>query len=273
VAKIEVKNVDLLYKSRNQYFTALRDVSFSVAEGDFVSVIGPSGCGKTTLLRLLIGLLKPTAGQILLDGAPLTGTGKERSAVVQEYSLVPWMTGREKVTFAMKQVKNAKVKELKAMALEHLNAVGLAAFYDKFPAELSGGMQQRVAIVRALATDPQILLMDEPFGAVDPKNRATLHELLLRLWSASGKKRTIIFITHDIDEAILLSDYVIALSSGPGAVEDIIPITLERPRILEIIVHNPLYTSIRNRILPLFYGNAYGAAAKESRDENNIFEN
>lgn len=256
MGKIDVQNVDLSYETNNQSYAALRNVSFFVDDGDFVSIIGPSGCGKTTLLNLLIGLIKPTCGQILLNGCPLQGTGKERSAVFQDYSLFPWMTVMKNITFAMRQVKSQKQKELEAVALGYLKAVGLEDFRDKFPAELSGGMRQRVAIVRALATEPEILLLDEPFGAIDPKNRRDLHGILLDLWSMEGKKCTIIFVTHDIDEAMLLSDRIIVLSASPGTVREEINIPFKRPRNLESIAFDSAYMEIRNRILPLFHENS-----------------
>lgn len=253
MAKIEMHDVGFVYSTGVRSYTALQGLSFNIEEGEFVSVIGPSGCGKTSLLGLLAGLRKPTSGRILLDGAPIEGTGKERSVVFQEYSLFPWMTVLKNVAFAMRQVMPHKRKVLDEMAMGYLEAVGLDRFRHNFPGELSGGMQQRVAIARALATDPEILLLDEPFGSLDPKNRRELQQLLIRLWASGTRKRTIIFVTHDIDEALVLSDRVIALSLSPGTVREIIPVDIVRPRDLDGIAFDPGYARLRGRIMPLFY--------------------
>ena len=206
MSKIEIKNLTVDYTEKKNRFTALKDVSFSIEEGEFVSIIGSSGCGKSTLLSILEGINFPTSGEILIDGEPIKGTGTDRGVVFQHYSLFPWMTARKNVAFGVKQVnKSASKAERLQIADEFLEKVGLENFKNKYPSQLSGGMQQRVAIARALAMDTDILLMDEPFGAIDAKNRTILQELLLELWEGDGTspRKTVVFVTHDIDEAIL----------------------------------------------------------------------
>ena len=228
MSKIEISHLSVDYTERNKHFTALNDVSFSVENGEFVSVIGSSGCGKSTLLSILEGIRHPSEGSILIDGEPVRGTGNDRGVVFQNYSLFPWMTARKNVAFGVKQARPKLSKaERFRVADEFLDRVGLDAFKGKYPSQLSGGMQQRVAIARALAMDTDILLMDEPFGAIDAKNRTILQELLLKLWEGDGKtaKKTVLFVTHDIDEAILLSDRIVMMSASPGRVykEIIVP--------------------------------------------------
>lgn len=257
MSKIEIQNLTVNYTERNSRFTALENVSFSVEAGEFVSVIGSSGCGKSTLLSILEGINTPTKGQILIDGKPVEGTGTDRGVVFQHYSLFPWMTARKNVAFGVKQVKKElpQAERLK-IADEFLDKVGLEKFKDKYPSQLSGGMQQRVAIARALAMDTDILLMDEPFGAIDAKNRTILQELLLRLWEGDGtqEKKTVVFVTHDIDEAILLSDRIVMLTASPGRVYKEIPVPFERPRNRADLVQTKAYSKFRNRLLSMFYG-------------------
>ena len=257
MSKIEVQNITVDYKEKNSRFTALKDVSFSVNAGEFVSLIGSSGCGKSTLLSILEGLREPSEGTILIDGEPIKGTGNDRGVVFQHYSLFPWMTARKNVAFGVKQVKpELSGKERLELADEFLDKVGLENFKNKYPSQLSGGMQQRVAIARALAMDTDILLMDEPFGAIDAKNRTILQELLLELWEGDGtqEKKTVVFVTHDIDEAILLSDRIIMMAQSPGRVYKEINVPFERPRNRSSLVQTKEYTAFRNELLTLFYG-------------------
>jgi len=213
VTKIILRNLTFSYKDQNGEYTVLKEINLSVAEGEFISIIGPSGCGKSTLISLFAGLLFPSSGSILLDGREIIGTGHDRGVVFQHYSLFPWMSARKNLVFGLKQVKKGSSrKEIEQIADTYLELVGLENFKDHYPAQLSGGMQQRVAIARALAMGPDILLMDEPFGAVDTKNRLALQELLLKLWEDGKKTTTVVFVTHDIDEAILLADRIIAVS-------------------------------------------------------------
>lgn len=231
MSKIEINNLTVSYIEKKKSFTALKNVSFSIEEGEFVSVIGSSGCGKSTLLSILEGINTPTEGEILINGEPVTGTGADRGVVFQHYSLFPWMTARKNVAFGIKQVnKTATRAERYQLADEFLEKVGLERFKNKYPSQLSGGMQQRVAIARALAMDTDILLMDEPFGAIDAKNRTILQELLLELWENATPRKTVVFVTHDIDEAIFLSDKIVMMTANPGRVYREIKVPFERPR-------------------------------------------
>ena len=254
--KIEVKHLTVNYAEKNREFTALRDVNFTVEEGEFVSVIGASGCGKSTLLSVLEGLYKQADGEIHISGKPIEGTGKERGVVFQHYSLFPWMTTRKNIAFGIAQVrKNLTKKQRLEIADTFLEKVGLGEFGGKYPSQLSGGMQQRAAIARALAMDTEILLMDEPFSAIDAKNRIVLQELLLKLWEGDGTepRKSVVFVTHDIDEAILLSDKIVVLTAHPGTVAEIIPVSFERPRDRKTLVQTPEYAKFRSHLLHLFY--------------------
>ncbi len=255
MSKIEIQNLTVEYSERNSNFKALDDISFSVNEGEFVCIIGSSGCGKSTLLSILEGINAPTSGRVLIDGKPIDGTGTDRGVVFQHYSLFPWMTARKNIAFAVKQAqKNLSKDERLQIADEFLDKVGLKAFKNKYPSQLSGGMQQRVAIARALAMDTDILLMDEPFGAIDAKNRTILQELLLDLWEKGKTKKTVLFVTHDIDEAIFLADRIVMLSSVPGRVYKEIPVNFERPRNRSELVQTKEYNKFRNELISLFYG-------------------
>jgi NitT/TauT family transport system ATP-binding protein len=257
LSNIEVDNLTVNYTAKNHSFTALEDVSFSIEAGEFVSIIGSSGCGKSTLLSILEGINTPTKGEIRIDGKPINGTGTDRGVVFQHYSLFPWMTARKNIAFGIKQVKKDLSKsERLNIADKFLDKVGLEEFKDKYPSQLSGGMQQRVAIARALAMNTDILLMDEPFGAIDAKNRTILQELLLKLWEGDGtqEKKTVVFVTHDIDEAILLSDRIIMMTANPGKVRKEIPVPFERPRNRSELVQTSEYGKFRNKLINLFYG-------------------
>ena len=254
--KIEVSHLTVNYAEKNREFTALRDVNFTVEEGEFVSVIGASGCGKSTLLSVLEGLYKQADGSINISGKPVSGTGKERGVVFQHYSLFPWMTTRKNIAFGIAQVrKDLTKKQSLEIADTFLEKVGLGEFGSKYPSQLAGGMQQRAAIARALAMDTEILLMDEPFSAIDAKNRIVLQELLLKLWEGDGTepRKSVVFVTHDIDEAILLSDKIVVLTAHPGTVAEIIPVPFERPRDRQKLVQSPEYSKFRARLLKLFY--------------------
>jgi NitT/TauT family transport system ATP-binding protein len=244
----------MTYDDGGKSFMALSNMNFAIERGLFVSILGPSGCGKSTILNLFAGLASPTEGKVLLDGEPISGTGLDRSVVFQHYSLFPWMSARQNVELAAKQAFPDKSRAaISETAARFLDMVGLGKFADKFPGELSGGMQQRVSIARALAMDSEILLMDEPFGAIDTKNRVSLQNLLLRLCESGTPKKTVVFVTHDIDEAILLSDRIIVMSSGPGSVQEEIAVDFKRPRERVSLVREENYVSIRNRIVSLFY--------------------
>ncbi len=254
--KIEIKNLTVDYTERGKKFNALHDVSFGVGAGEFVSVIGASGCGKSTLLSVLEGLYQAAGGTVEIDGAPLHGTGRERGVVFQHYSLFPWMTTRSNIAFGIKQARHElSRRERFRIADEFLGKVGLAEFGKKYPSQLSGGMQQRAAIARALAMNTEILLMDEPFSAIDAKNRVVLQELLLSLWEGDhkDKRKTVVFVTHDIDEAILLSDKIVVLTAHPGTVNEIVSVPFARPRNRADLVKTEEYGKFRNRLLSLLY--------------------
>ncbi len=267
MTKIILRNLTFSYKDQNGEYTVLKEINLSVAEGEFISIIGPSGCGKSTLISLFAGLLFPSSGSILLDGREIIGTGHDRGVVFQHYSLFPWMSARKNLVFGLKQVKKGSSrKEIEQIADTYLELVGLENFKDHYPSQLSGGMQQRVAIARALAMGPDILLMDEPFGAVDTKNRLALQELLLKLWEDGKKTTTVVFVTHDIDEAILLADRIIVMSSGSGTIKKEITVPFTRPRDKSQLFRTSPYAELRNRLVGLFYDDLL-----EEREDEIVF--
>ncbi|MGF1237268.1 ABC transporter ATP-binding protein [Streptomyces sp. 2-6] len=194
---------------------ALTATELDFAEGSFTALLGPTGCGKSTLLNAVAGFVRPTSGRVLMDGAPVTGPGPDRGLLFQHYALLPWFTARGNVEFALKRFGLPRARR-RARALEALDEVGLADAAEKHPAQLSGGMRQRVALARALAAEPRVLLMDEPFGALDAITRARMQRLLTRLWQRT--RTTVVFVTHDVDEALALSERVIVMAANPGRV-------------------------------------------------------
>ena len=225
--KIVVDGIDKTFRSGSGPVEALRGVNFSVQEGEFVCMIGSSGAGKTTLFRIIAGLEAPTAGTVWLDGEPVEGPGTDRGMVFQEYGLFPWRTVLGNVAFGLEQREmGTAARRERAEAM--IDLVGLGEFADSYPKELSGGMKQRVGIARALAVDPEILLMDEPFGSVDAQTKQRLHGELLDIWRETGK--TVLFVTHDVDEAVTLADKVVVLTGSPGSVHEVVDIDLDRPR-------------------------------------------
>jgi ABC-type nitrate/sulfonate/bicarbonate transport system ATPase subunit len=230
---------------------ALADVSVDVAAQTFVSIVGPSGCGKTTLLRIVDGLVMPTGGTVYIDGAPVTGPARDRAMVFQDADLLPWRTTLANVMFGL-EVQGAPRATCEAKAREAIARVGLDGFEHHYPGQLSGGMRQRVGLARALSTDPRLLLMDEPFGALDAQTREAMQEELLRLWEQDQK--TVVFITHSIDEAVLLSDVVVVLTARPGTIREVIPIDLPRPRWREEDLRgDPRFAEYRRRINALLH--------------------
>jgi NitT/TauT family transport system ATP-binding protein len=217
---------------RSTDIAALNDVSFDITEGEFISLVGPSGCGKSTLLRLLAGLLPLTGGALELAGEPLRNPGRESAVVFQSPVLLPWRTILQNVLLPI-EFRRLPIAEFRERAVDLLAMVGLADFAQRFPNELSGGMQQRAAIVRALVQNPRLLLMDEPFGALDAMTREQLNLEVLRIWS--GSRKTVVFVTHSIAESIFLSDRVFVMTSRPGTIAEIIDIDLPRPRDLKMI--------------------------------------
>ena len=250
MSKIQIENLTLTYKDATKSYTALENLNLSVKEGEFVCIIGPSGCGKSSLLSVVEGLNKATAGKVFIDGKEITGPGKERGIVFQHYSLFPWLTTVGNVVFAMKQNKvKGKKAELEERAKHYLSKVGLADAFEKYPAELSGGMQQRVAIARILAANNSIFLMDEPFGAIDPKNRQELQELVGRL--AREEKKTVLFVTHDIDEAILLADRIIFIDRHN--IQADIEVGIKKPVTKAELIDNERFRELNSHLMKLFY--------------------
>lgn len=252
--KIRLENVTFSYQQQGAAVPVVEDVSLTIREGEFVSFIGPSGCGKSTVLRLLSGLSRPNGGRILLNGREIAGTGHERGVVFQHYALFPWMTARDNVVFGLQQCPGGMTrKNIAATADRYLDLVGLHDVGDKYPTQLSGGMQQRVTIARAFAMDTDILLMDEPFSAVDARNRMKLQELLLDLWRKGEKKKTVVFVTHDVDEAILLSDRIVVLSACSRGIKEQIEVGLARPRNWSLLAKTATYTALRNQLMGLLF--------------------
>ncbi|WP_067461850.1 ABC transporter ATP-binding protein [Nocardia amamiensis] len=212
-------------RGSQERFTAVKDISLELREGEFLVLVGPSGSGKSTLLDLLGGLSKPTSGEILLDGKPITGPGLDRGIVFQQYALLPWRTARANIEFGL-EAKGLRRTARRELAEHYLELVGLSGFGDRYPHELSGGMKQRVAIARSLAFDPEVLLMDEPFAALDAQTRESLQDELLRIWRATGK--TVLFITHGIDEAVYLGQRVAVLTSRPGRIKAVVDVEIDR---------------------------------------------
>lgn len=214
----EIKVHDLSFSYTQGGKLILKDINIDVNAGEFVCILGQSGCGKSTFLRLLAGLEKPTTGELLIDGKPITGASLKRGVVFQDYGLFPWMTAGENIMLALRQCFPDKdKKELKKIAIDMMGEVGLdPAVYKKLPKELSGGMKQRCAIAQAFSTDPPVLLMDEPFGALDAVTRAKLQDLVLKLWSQDTAKKTVFFVTHDVDEALLLANRIVVLGQSPS---------------------------------------------------------
>lgn len=225
---ITVDDVSKTYQSERGPVHALEDVTFDVSRGEFVSIVGPSGSGKSTVFRIIAGLEEPTVGEVRVDGAPVIGPGPDRGMVFQDDALFPWRTVAENVAYGLEEVGPPDGFS-KSERIEYcLDLVGLTEKTEAYPKELSGGQRQRVGIARALAVDPPILLMDEPFGSVDARTKTTLHRELLAIWTETRK--TICFVTHDIEEAVYLSDRIIVFSEGPGTVLDVISVDVERPR-------------------------------------------
>ena len=225
---LSIKNLNKTYHTEEgDEVVALSDINLYVADKEFVCFIGPSGCGKTTLLRIIAGLEKPDSGTLTVNNEPITGPGPNRGMVFQEYSLFPWRTVLKNITFSL-ELKKIPKSERDKIAREFLELVGLLEFADSYPHELSGGMKQRVAIARAMVNDPDVLLMDEPFGAVDAQTRNRLQHELLNIWEK--KKKTVLFITHSVDEAVFLADKVVVFTARPGRVKEVIDVDLPRPR-------------------------------------------
>ncbi|MGV9767968.1 ABC transporter ATP-binding protein [Microbacterium sp. NPDC003461] len=247
--KIEIRGVRKVFPLAGEDFVALGGVDLDIADNEFVTVVGPSGCGKSTLMNILAGLEQPTAGEALVDGRAVTGPGPERGVIFQQYALFPWLTVRQNVEFGLKTARVPKA-ERHTRAEHFIRMVGLEQFADALPKMLSGGMKQRCAIARAYAVNPSILLMDEPFGALDALTRVRLQEQLLETWSQD--KRTVMFITHDVDEAVFLANRVVVMAARPGRIAEIVDVDLPYPRTEEMRL-SPEFTELRNRVWHAVY--------------------
>jgi NitT/TauT family transport system ATP-binding protein len=265
-SKIEFVSVSKTFAVRSgrpgELFSALENVSFSVREGEFMVLVGPSGCGKSSLIDLLGGLTQPSSGQILLDGVPIEGPGLNRGIVFQQYALFPWRTALENVEFGL-EAKRIPRAERRDIARHHLDMVGLSGFEGRFPHELSGGMKQRVAIARSLAYDPEVLLMDEPFAALDAQTRETLQLELLNIWEKS--RTTILFITHGIDEAVCLGQRIAVMTSRPGRIKCIVDVPTEFRKRSDDIRSAPEFGQIRHEIWSLLRDEVLVAEQEERR--------
>ena len=243
---VRVDGVSKRYDGEGGPVLALEDVSFAVEEDEFVVIVGPSGCGKTTLFRMIAGIEEPTDGEIRLRGDPVTGPTRDLGIVFQEYHLFPWRTVRGNVSFGLEH-GDLSSDERERRVREMIDLVGLSGSEDAYPAQLSGGMKQRVGIARALAVDPAILLMDEPFGAVDAQTRDMLHDELLDIWRRTGK--TVLFVTHNVEEAIKLADRIVVMGgTEPGSIRDVLSVDLERPRDIDDEAFISLKKSVRERL-------------------------
>jgi nitrate/nitrite transport system ATP-binding protein len=250
---IEVNNVTVSYRTAKGIFTAVKDISLSVKKGEIVSLIGHSGCGKSTLMATISGMVKPTSGEVIANSQKVTGPGPDRGIVFQNYSLLPWLTVYRNIYEAVDAaLKGKSTGEKKELVERNLRMVNLWEHKDKLPGQLSGGMKQRVAIARAFAINPSILLLDEPFGALDALTKSNMHVELLKLWNLDNRDKTILMVTHDIEEAIFLSDRVVVMNNGPAAtIKEIVDVPLDRPRNKKDIVHDPAYMSIHDKLLNL----------------------
>jgi len=253
--KLAVRGLSKTFRRKRQSLLALDAIDLELAENEFVSLVGTSGCGKSTLLAIVAGLQDFDAGEVLVDGQPIAGPGRDRGVVFQSYTLFPWLNALENVEFALKAA-GLPARQCRAAAREHLALVGLERFADAYPSQLSGGMKQRVAIARALSYRPKLLLMDEPFGALDALTRDHMKELLTGVWDSH--RLTVLFITHDVEEAVYLSDRVLVMSNQPGRIKTVVPVPLARPRPYDITataeflaVHRRVLASIREESIKI----------------------
>lgn len=250
---IEIENVTVSFKTSKGIYTAVKDITLSVKKGEIISLIGHSGCGKSTLMGTISGMVKPTSGSVIANGKEVAGPGPDRGIVFQNYSLLPWLSVYKNIYVAVDSaLKDLSVKEKKELVAKNLSQVNLWNHKDKLPGQLSGGMKQRVAIARAFAINPSILLLDEPFGALDALTKSNMHVELLKLWNLDNREKTIVMVTHDIEEAIFLSDRVVVMNNGPEAtIKEIVDVPLVRPRNKKEIVHDETYMAIHDNLLNL----------------------
>lgn len=252
--RIVAKDISLVYKVKEKKdrkkkdFIAIKDINLNVRNGEFLSIVGPSGCGKSTFLDIVAGLSRKTSGKIVIDDKEIRGPALDRGIVMQGYALLPWRTVQKNVELGL-EIKGTNKKERAEISRQFIELVGLKGYELRYPHELSGGMKQRIAIARALAYDPEVLLMDEPFAAVDAQTKESLHVELLRIWEKTHK--TIIFVTHSIEEAVFLSDRVAVMSKNPGTIKEIIDINLPRPRDNGYLRASVDFSRIRHKIWAL----------------------
>jgi NitT/TauT family transport system ATP-binding protein len=259
MSKLLIEDVTVRFAGRHgRPVTALDRISLAIPDREFSCIVGPSGCGKSTLLRLVAGLNQATAGRITQGDRPIIGPSAARGMVFQSYTLFPWLTVRRNVEFGL-ELKRMPAAERHRIADGFISQVGLEGFADAYPEQLSGGMRQRAALARALATDPEILLMDEPFGALDSQTRALMQEMLLNIWEQSHK--TVLFVTHDIDEALFLGDVVYVMTARPGRIKEEIAVDIPRPRSLEVLTA-PEFTTLKRQVLALIRDEAMRALAQ-----------
>lgn len=258
---IKLEDVAYCYCDRGVISRALLDVNLTIQNGEFLCIVGHSGCGKSTLLSLLAGLLKPSCGRILVNETPLSGPDPSRAMVFQHYSLFPWMRVQTNVAFSIQHsLQETSKQEAQTKALEYLCKVGMEQAKDKFPFQLSGGMQQRVALARALAMESETLLLDEPFGALDAKNRLELQQLLVQLWENASQRPTVVFVTHDLDEALLLADRIVFMR--PESIMGIYEVPFKRPRNIETLAFQKDYQDLKATL----FNNFYESLAEGSHD-------
>jgi nitrate/nitrite transport system ATP-binding protein len=259
---LKIERAGKIFETRKGSFTALRDINLSIREGEFVALIGHSGCGKSTLLNLIAGLTHPSSGAMILAGREIAGPGPDRGVVFQNHSLLPWLTCFDNVYLAVERVfSSTETKaQMKKRAEAALDLVDLRHATQKFPGEISGGMKQRVGIARALSMEPKVLLLDEPFGALDALTRAHLQDELTRIVDKTGS--TVVMVTHDVDEAVLLSDRVVMMTNGPAAtIGEILEVTLPRPRERLTLATDPRYMALRGEVLRFLYQKQMKVAA------------
>jgi len=251
---VELSGVNKAFATKKGVFLALQDVNLTIKKGEFISIIGHSGCGKSTVLNLIAGLLDASSGALICNGREIDGPGPERAVVFQNHSLLPWLTCTGNILLAVEQVFGHKENkdQLKARAKAALDLVGLSHAAEKYPNEISGGMKQRVGIARALAMEPKVLLMDEPFGALDALTRAHLQDELIRIVGETGS--TVVMVTHDVDEAVLLSDRIVMMTNGPAAtVGEILEVDLPKPRNRVTLADDPAYLAARKAVIDFLY--------------------
>lgn len=254
MTEIKLENVTMTFDVNKSKVPALENIDLTLKNGEFVSIIGPSGCGKSTLINIVAGLTKPSKGKVFVEDKEVKKPSSNLGIVFQDYSLFPWMTAYENLYFAIEHTNEGLNKEeIDKKARKYLEVVGLSKFADKFPRTLSGGMRQRIAIARMFAIKPKAFLMDEPFGALDALNKTYMQDLLIHLWSCGENRETTLYVTHDVDEAILFSDKIVVMTPSPGRIKEVINIEFPRPRCRVDIAKSAEYIRLRSRLISLLH--------------------